>query len=165
MVSKDQIEVLKKIAMDPYVRRITTLELREVFEYYEAQQEPKLVVLPVKVAEAIEICKNAGLSSIAIITLMEHVSKLFRDYDGNVLDALTIIKEFAQQVIGGGQDLLSALANGYTVETLESKIKAGVRKIYLQWLEYDSSTKEEDQEYFTQAVTDFVTQVIREEQA
>ncbi|WP_135553291.1 hypothetical protein [Paenibacillus cymbidii] len=96
-----------------------------------ATEDHKPVVLPREVAAAIETCRNAYLSAISIVTSMEHVSSLFRDYSTPVLDALTVIKDYAQKVIGGGENLLRALVNGYTVEPTEEELQRdAIRKWY-----------------------------------
>ncbi|WP_010501368.1 hypothetical protein [Paenibacillus elgii] len=84
------------------------------------------------VAEAIITCSTAGLSRIDIVTQMGNVNMLFRDYDKSILDSLTVINKFSSKTVGGGQDLLVALVNGYTVKqelTLDERLKEGVLEI------------------------------------
>lgn len=91
-------------------------ERSELLQQIERTVDEQKPTIPKKVAIAIGICKLAGMSGISIVTSMEHVQQLFRDYDQSILNALETIKSFAWHTIGGGQDLLAALVNGYTVE-------------------------------------------------
>lgn len=84
-------------------------------EFAEAR-EAKKVPLPREVADAIEICEKAGLGKFGIVTLMERVSSLFRDYSKHVIESLTIIREYVWRNVGGGETFMKALVNGYTVE-------------------------------------------------
>lgn len=155
MISKERIEALKQLAQQTYVSRITTLELREVFEYYEAQQEQKLVSIPAKVADAIEYYRSFNLYGMINAIL-----------NNPRLEDQEVRKILMQNYDEPWDTLIRAVVIGYTVETIESKIKAGVLNIYLDWLSTPFETTDSaDEEEFAQRITNFVTQVIREDQA
>ncbi|MFD5020040.1 hypothetical protein ACFWMP_14150 [Paenibacillus sp. NPDC058367] len=75
------------------------------------------VELPLDVAAALNECRAAGLKGISIITNLNVIDQLFRDCGLVVLDSLRVIKRFIEQQ-DGGQLILTALVNDYTVATL-----------------------------------------------
>ena len=114
------------------VKTYTEQEYNDMENHYleqlEVESKVEKVPLPKEIAEAINVCEEAGISKFGIITLMDRVSSLFRDYSKPVLDALTVIRDYAWRNIGGGDRLLNALVNGYTVEepTVEDKLLARI---------------------------------------
>lgn len=63
---------------------------------------------------------------------------------------------------GGGMNIAIALVSGYTVESVESRIKAGVSNIFGAIML--GVEPHERQEVFAREVTEFVSKVIREDQ-
>ncbi|GIO09714.1 hypothetical protein J31TS6_57420 [Brevibacillus reuszeri] len=141
----------------------TTTEKQLLQQEINDLVEEKKVSLPHHVAIAIQICRDAGMSRIDIVTTMEHVSQLFRDYDKPVLEALTVIRDFARKTIGGGQDLLEALVNGYTIkESPQERIKRGVQEIYEKWTTIPTSGDDrEDGEDLADLISAFVTEELK----
>lgn len=117
-------------------------------EIAESDHQP--VVLPKEVAEALDTCKLV-MSGIQIVSNLDVIGHLFRDYPVTVIDALWKIKHFAQQVIGGGQDLMSALVNGYTVDSPEDAAISEVADMLNKWTDEDYVNKgsigEENREF------------------
>lgn len=115
------------------------------------------VVLPKEVAEAITTCRRV-MSGIQIVTSLDNINQLFRDYDNSILQALEVIKHFAQQVVSGGQDLMSGLVNGYTVEQAADPIKtvAGMLNIWSDAEYLNGVSVDEQNEAFAKEIIDFV---------
>lgn len=153
----------------------------EIIEYFEQQAEVleeekamllqqieneidgyELVVVPAKVDLAIQCLSVSGISAYGIVTLSDQIPLLGRNYSKAIIEELRVIRDF---VISGG-DLIGALANGYTVETLESKIEAAVLKFVEERSEENVGyIIADDSEEFTQRITEIVTKIIREDQA
>lgn len=135
--------------------------LTENVTQLQREREAMKVALPKEVAEAIECCKNAGLNSFGIITSMERVSSLFRDYSSPVLVALTVIRNFAWTV--SGQRLLFSLVNDYTVEkTKEDRLREGIKKALVDLELFTENPMSKQIEHLTSIVTDFVTEFMAE---
>jgi len=132
------------------------------------EEQPKPVALPLKVAEAINNCRAVGMSGIVILTNMEHIGQLFRDYGPQVRESLSVIREFTQQVIGGGQVLLEALVNGYTVEQpAEVKLINGLLKVIERWFSIPSheSNPGEDERELAQMIAEYVKGIYADQTA
>lgn len=101
----------------------------------ELKKAREKVKLPRNVAEAIKVCESAGISKFGIVTLMERVSSLFRDYSKPVRDALVVIRDFAWRDVGGGDRFLAALVYGYEIEeTPENHLEDDLVKMISTWL-------------------------------
>ena len=93
--------------------------------------EQKPVVLPREVAEAINICKNAGLMGFEIITSIDRVSSLFRGYSKPVLNSLVCIRDYAWK---NQARILMALVNGYVVEDQTSPLALELAGMIREWV-------------------------------
>lgn len=137
--------------------KIKELEEEKLLLLKQIEQEAvaqKPVVIPLEVAEAIEYYKSSGKSDIHILGIMFGIN--YREglvYASNLMN---------YRESGGGINIANALINGYTIETLESKIKVGVKKLCAEWVHIDGDI---DGEKLSERISEFVSQTVREDQA
>ncbi|WP_424766272.1 DUF1642 domain-containing protein [Paenibacillus sp. sgz302251] len=156
---EDEVEAVRKYgeAMQNIDRLINNVEQlkRELTE----AREPKKVVLPKEVAEAIDECRRQdekwSMGTGRNFSLLDNVNQAIRVRHGskfiNTIAAWIVDDRKRRDV------LLQALVNGYTVEqTKEDRLREGIEGLVKEW-----SQKPQHSAYITanltQAVFNFVT--------
>ncbi|CAH1215215.1 hypothetical protein PAECIP111891_04231 [Paenibacillus allorhizoplanae] len=128
------------------------LLLQQIEREAEAQ---KLVVIPLEVAEAIEYYKLFGyLNNWGVMDCIRSEQS-----------KVAVIARESLNKTNGWNNLLSAILNGYTVETVESKIKVAISDVRAKWSRIDFNDYQESTDCFDKMVFERVTQIIREDQA
>lgn len=144
------------MTISQYENRIKYLEEENALLLCQIEREvdsQKPVVLPAKIARTLERFKNIGCVNADIIY------QFASGEDKNNLD-------FAYYAADNFDRLLQALVNGYTVETLESKIRSAVLKLVEERSEQNVGyIIANDSEDFSQEITELVTRIIREDQS
>lgn len=140
--------------------------LQQIEQDAEAQ---KPVVIPVEVANAIEFLLVSGISEYGMIALSDQIPMLGKDYSKEILEELEVVRKFANfdsNFKNSGPDtLLEALANGYTTETVESKIESAVQEVHQSWKRLPFCDEQSADEYLVKMISERVSDIIREDQA
>lgn len=101
-----------------------------LLQQIERTVDEQKVELPREVAEAVSLCRSAGMSDLDIIKSLDVIPQLFRDYNSSVLNSLSVIHEYSKKLLCGDL-LLQALVKGYNIEPEpRDKVKQFIEKWY-----------------------------------